>query len=368
MGRNLRIFSVVTQLESGGAQTMAVALHREFLQRGIASSLSFLYEKDPAVFPQRDYATYLDRKAASPLDLLRIFSRLREHWRHFAPDVVIAHTHFTNNLCAIAKATQLPGKVLAVHHNPFATFPALSRVLDRAGRSLGLYAGEVSVAEPVRQSLPAARPGLPRPVILNGQNLSTSAADKASARRSFGLPEDSFLIGNIGRLSEQKNQAFLVDLLARLPQAHVAILGEGHLRAALLEQAQRLGVSDRLTLIGAVVHERVPDFLKAVDVFAMPSLFEGMSIAMLEALAAGAPFVGSNVPALVEVMNGGAGEPAGILLPLEADRWLAEITRLYEQPDLRATLSARGIARADDFSIARMADNYLAACQQVAGA
>lgn len=355
----MRVLSVVTQLESGGAQTVAVELHREFLSRGIESDLLFLYEKDPGVFPRRDYTTILNRRPRSPVDLARIAARLRARWAAFRPTTVIAHTHFTNNLCAMMKATGTPGDLLAVHHTPFETFPKPARILDRISRRLGLYASEISVAEPVAQSLPGGATAS-RTVILNGQNLNRSAIDKTAARASFGLPADAFLIGNIGRLSEQKNQAFLVDLLPLLPDIHVAILGEGQLRADILARATRLGVADRLTLIGAVVHERVPDFLAALDLFAMPSLFEGMSIAMLEALAAGIPFLGTDVPTIAEVVDAGIGG-AGLKLPLDPDRWRDAIIALRDDPEARAALSARERERAQDFSIARMADHYLAA-------
>ena len=354
--------SVVTQLESGGAQTVAVELHREFLRRGIASELVFLYEKDGTVFPQRDYLTMLDRAPRSPVDLARVVSRLRAAWTAFGPTTILAHTHFTNNICAMVRASGASGDVLAIHHNLFESYPAASRVLDRIGRTMGLYAGEISVAQPVQRSLPAASARSHRDVILNGQSLSRSDMDMGSARRSFGLPEEAFLIGNIGRLSEQKNQAFLIEMLAALPDVHVAILGEGQLRQALTGQAAALGVGDRLHLIGAVVHERVPDFLAALDIFAMPSLWEGMSIAMLEALAIGVPFIGNDIPPIAEVTDGGAGG-AGLVLPLEVARWAAEINRLRADPAATAALATRERARADDFSIARMADRYLAFAQ-----
>ncbi len=359
----MRILSVVTQLESGGAQTVAMDLHREFLRRGIDSKLIFLYEKDPAVFPQRDYQTLLPRKPRSPLDMARILGGLRSNWRAFRPNAVIAHTHFTNNMCAMVKASGGGGGLLAVHHNLFGSYPAPARALDRVGRRLGLYAGEISVAEPVLRSLPSGAARARGTVILNGQNLSRSAMTKAEARAHFGLPADAFLVGNIGRLAEQKNQAFLVELLGRLPDLHVAILGEGHLRESLTAQATTLGVGDRLHLIGAVVHERVPHFFAALDVFAMPSLFEGLSIAMLEALGAGIPFLGHDVPAIAEVVNGGGGG-AGLVLPLELDRWQAEIERLRDDPAAAAALGARERERAGDYSVTKMADRYLAAAEQ----
>lgn len=362
----MRILNVVTQLESGGAQTVAVDLHREFVRRGVTSKLVFLYEKDPAVFPQRDYTTLAASRPAGPLAMLRVVARLRALWAKFKPDVIIPQTHFSNNICAMLKATGLGGDVLAVHQNVVDSYPRAALWLDAAARRLKLYRAEVSVSDPVLDSLPAARGGDPRRVVvLNSQGLSRSVMNRSTARHSFGLPQDAFLAGNIGRLSEQKNQSFLVDLLARMPALHVAILGEGHLREELLAQAARLGVADRLILLGATVRERVPDFLAALDAFVMPSLHEGLSLAMLEALGAGVPFVGHDVPTIASVVHGGIGG-AGIVLPLDPARWQGALESLRDDPAARAALIARERTRAGDFSVETMADNYLAAARAAA--
>lgn len=356
----MKILSIVTQLESGGAQTVAVQLHRAFQHRGHHSRLIFLYEKDPAVFPKRDYESALAHRVRSPIDAARLLLRLRSTWQRFAPDTVIAHTHFSNNVAAIMKAAGLGGRLFPVHHNVYDSYPGVSRRLDGVARRLGLYRREIAVSDPVFNSLRQDAPRADVLTILNGLNLKPSSLDRSAARASFGLPEEGFLVGNIGRLAEQKNQQFLVDLLPGLPGAHVALLGEGHLRDALLAQAERLGVASRLHVIGAVVHERVPDFLRALDVFAMPSLFEGLSIAMLEAFAAGIPFVGHNVPSIAAVTS----HDAGLVLPLDRDAWIAALACIRDDHAYAAGLGQRQRQRAGDFTLDAMTDHYLA----VAGA
>ena len=359
----MRILIVMMQLESGGAQTVSVDLHREFVRRGILSKLVFLYEKDPAAFPQRDYETMCTRRPGSPLAFLKLLRDFRRTWAAFRPTAVISQSHFGNNICAIVKLTGVRGAILAVHQVDLEQYPKIVHRLDAAARRLRLYASEVSVSAPVAASMPPVRPGdAPRPIILNSQNLARSTMGKAEARASFGFPADAFLVGNIGRLAEQKNQAFLIDLLAAAPDLHVAILGEGPLRAQLTAQAAARGVEDRLTLVGAVVRERVPDFLAALDLFVLPSLREGLSLAMLEAMGAGVPFIGNDVPTIAEVVHGGLGG-AGLVLPLDLGRWHAEIARLRAEPDARVALGRRERERAADFSVEKMADHYLAAAE-----
>ena len=357
----VKILTVVTQLESGGAQTVAISLHREFLARNLNSRLIFLYEKDKTVFPQRDYETCLEDKPSSLIDYVKVLMRLRRVWKSFEPTYVISHTHYANNACALMRETGLPGTLLATHHNVHESYPRLARRIERLSQRVRPYDGEICVSNTVRGSLPQASSANRafQKVIINGQSLEPSAASRDDARSQFGLPMDKFIIGNIGRLSEQKNQSFLIDLLPKLPDAHVAILGEGHLRERLSRQAEALGVSGRLHLMGSVVHERVPAFFRALDVFAMPSLFEGMSIAMLEALVAGIPFLGSDVPSIREVTNGGYTTGAGLALPLEQDRWLQEIKRLAGDEAWRQDLIERETARANDYTTSAMATSYL---------
>ncbi|MBC2775886.1 glycosyltransferase family 4 protein [Rhizobium sp. AQ_MP] len=352
----MRILSIVTQLESGGAQTVALQLHRAFLDRGHESKLIFLYEKDTAAFPRRDYESVLPHRVRSPVDSTRLLFKLWSSWQRYSPQVVIAHSHYSNNLAAMMKAVGLSGKLFPVHHNVYESYPRVSRLLDIVARRLRLYQREIAVSDAVSDSLRRDAPLADAVTILNGLKLAPSTMGRNAARVSFGLPEHGFLIGNIGRLAEQKNQGFLVDLLPEIDGAHVAILGEGHLRDALLERAERLGVANRLTLVGAVVHERVPDFLRALDVFAMPSLFEGLSIAMLEAFVAGVPFVGHDVRSIAAV----TADSAGLVLPLDHHAWITALRRIRDDEEYARHMSNRQILRAGDFTLDAMTDRYLA--------
>lgn len=124
------------------------------------------------------------------------------------------------------------------------------------------------------------------------------SAVRKSIRRELGV-EDQFLIGNIGRLCYQKNQAFLLDLFATMfrlrPKCCLLLIGEGEAEAALRQKAERLGVANAVIFYGTSAH--VERLLWAMDVFVFPSHFEGLGIAAIEAQAAGLPVVASeNVP------------------------------------------------------------------------
>lgn len=122
-------------------------------------------------------------------------------------------------------------------------------------------------------------------------------------RAELGL-SDAFVIGNIGRLCYQKNQSFLLDVFSevirRRPNSRLLLIGEGVDRAALESKATKLGIRDNVIFYGVTDH--VEHLLWAMDVFAFPSLFEGLGIVAVEAQASGLPVICSeHVPKEVKV-------------------------------------------------------------------
>lgn len=113
-----------------------------------------------------------------------------------------------------------------------------------------------------------------------------------SVRSKLGLT-DSFVIGHVGRLCYQKNQEFLLDVfvevLKRSPESRLLLIGEGEKKSRLKEKASELGISEKVVFFG--VTDRVEQLMWAMDVFAFPSLFEGLGIVAVEAQAAGLPVV-----------------------------------------------------------------------------
>lgn len=127
---------------------------------------------------------------------------------------------------------------------------------------------------------------------VDAEGVSFLEAGRRSVRKRLGI-EDSFVIGTVGRLAEVKNQKHIIRLLPEIlqikPNAVFVLLGQGSLESDLAEQANRLGVRERVLFAGS--QKNVQDYLSAFDVFAFPSLFEGLSLSMLEAQFNGLPCV-----------------------------------------------------------------------------
>lgn len=133
------------------------------------------------------------------------------------------------------------------------------------------------------------------------------AAGRQALATELGWPQGSRIIGTVGRLQPVKDHALLLRAFAKVrmqvPEAVLAIVGDGPLRSALEAQAEQAGLSDAVRFLGD--RHDVPRLLTGMDVFALSSASEGYSIALLEACAAGLPIVATDVGGNREIVRDG---------------------------------------------------------------
>jgi len=133
---------------------------------------------------------------------------------------------------------------------------------------------------------------------------ATTARDEM--RTSVGIPLDVPLLGIIARLTEQKAHRVLFDALAGRPElanVHLAVVGDGHLRRELEQRAGHTGLNGRIHFLGA--RRDLGNILAAIDVFVMPSLWEGLPLSLVLAMGAGLPVVATRVAGIPEVVQDG---------------------------------------------------------------
>ena len=177
--------------------------------------------------------------------------------------------------------------------------------------------------------------------------LDTQAAVRV--RRAWGIPVNAPLLGSVGRLHPQKGQADLLIALARVrervPAVRLLLVGTGELRADLEAQARSLGLGEAVTFAG--LRPDVPEILSALDVFVLPSLWEGMPNVVLEAMAAALPVVATAVGGTPEAVVDGV---TGLLVPPRDPEPLARaIERLLCDPTLGRKMGQAGRARVDRY-------------------
>jgi len=202
--------------------------------------------------------------------------------------------------------------------------------------------------------------GVPIPPVPGVRAKADARAAVADVNPALDMPIGTPLAVYAGRLDEAKGLADLVAaweaVVAQRPDARLWLAGEGPYRAALQEEIKSRGLSERVVLAG--VFDNVDELLCAADLFVLPSRGEGMSVALLEAMAAGLPVVASDIPGNRGLVTDGQD---GLLVPVgDIDALSAAIRRFLDEPDLATRLgtAARELA-AGRFSLAKMADEHL---------
>jgi len=177
--------------------------------------------------------------------------------------------------------------------------------------------------------------------IHNGVDVDRFAAgDRHAARRALGVSDDALVIGTVGRLDPVKDQAALLAAVAQLGDVEgrptLVIVGEGPCRQGLEADIARRGLGDRVIMAG----ERgdVAGLLAAFDIFALPSLGEGISNTILEAMAAGLPVVATDVGGNPELVDH---DVTGLLVPPASPSALTAALRRYCSDAGLATLHGK---------------------------
>jgi len=357
----MRVVNIAGQMAAGGTQSLAMSLAAELRKRGHEAQTWFLYLRSPTYIGQEGVRVLLHHPAKGKIYLLRLLMRLVQQLRSFRPDAVVTFGLYAN----------IPGQMgafvagvpvrIASQQNPSWIHSRLARYLDWTIGSLGVYTANIAASHSVYESFN----GYPKPylkrlrVIHTGLVFSKSFLEPAEAREKFALPKQVRLVVNVGRLAEQKNQELLLQALPFVPEVHLAIAGDGKLRQTLVQLAVRLGVQDRVHLLGEVPPAAIPDLLRAGNLFAFPSRWEGFSVAVLEAMHAGLPVIASEIPPLREIIGSADGGPAGLLLPADDARaWALAIQRLLRDDRLRTALSLRAQQQAAFFGLKSMVDGY----------
>ena len=184
--------------------------------------------------------------------------------------------------------------------------------------------------------------------------------EPANVREEYWFPAHSLVVGNIAALVPHKGQKYLIDaaamVVAAMAHARFVILGEGELRGALEHQIKQLHLGQHVVLAG--FRTDILAQLKALDLFVMSSVTEGLGTSLLDAMAAARPIVATRAGGIPEVMAEGE---TGLLVPPRDGRSLADaILALLRDDDRRRGMGQAGLARARAlFSADRMVEETL---------
>lgn len=201
-------------------------------------------------------------------------------------------------------------------------------------------------------------PGMKSVVIHNGVNLSIFNKEGLypDLRSQLHIPADAFLAGFIARMTVQKDPLTMVkafaSFAARNPKAYLLMVGDGELKAAAQALARELSVDGRIVFEG--FRKDIAAVLNIIDVYCLPSLWEGFSIGLLEAMAMGKPVIASAVDGTCEVIQH---DVNGLLITPRSESELSHaLERLSADTALRERLKEKAFgAITDEFNAAKVA-------------
>jgi glycosyltransferase involved in cell wall biosynthesis len=199
-----------------------------------------------------------------------------------------------------------------------------------------------------------------------GEPAHLSADERAEVRRELGVPEGAPLLLSVGRLVPQKAPIDLLRAFAQLPQygalPELRFAGVGRLEAGLAREIEQLGLGARVRRLG--LRSDVPRLLAASDLYVSASRWEGLPVAMLEAMAAGLPVIATHVGDVPRVLDSGSGV---LVPPRDPDALAGAIAALLADPERRERLGAGARARArTDFGAEAWAARHMALYAEVA--
>jgi len=224
-------------------------------------------------------------------------------------DLVLCHRYKAIYMTAVTQLLGLKFKQIGVIHG-FGDFKRLGRrlFLSLFKKRLLLLGVSNSIRDDIRYSMP----GFPKDKVQTLYNaidvaeVEAGQLDKKEARRFLGLDEKAFIVGNVGRLHPDKDQATLIKAFAefnkKAPLSQLVILGKGRLESELKQLALELGVDKQVLFLGQV--ENAVNYYRAFDLFALSSDKEPFGLVLLEAMVARVPVVATNCGGAAEVVDG----------------------------------------------------------------
>lgn len=239
-------------------------------------------------------AAWQSRVTRGLVVLLRLLPKLLQRRRR------IIHLHLDFRFVPLlAFLTAMPRVVMTLHNDEPVWTTAWGRAwLWALRQSIDNF---VAITERVRTHFITA--GVPPDSITTvPYGIEVASRSRADVRQALGLPAGAFIVGYIGRHTEQKNLTTLIEVAPAQPDALFVLIGEGADRRALEAQAQRIGAGN-IRFLGA--RENAGELMSAFDVFCLPSKWEGLGLVLLEAMLQGVPILGSRAGAIPEVLGDG---------------------------------------------------------------
>ena len=265
-------------------------------------------------------------------------------------DIAIVHTHMPSPAVGarLALSRHRPA-IVHTEHNLWGRYRPVTRWANRLTyrRNRAVIAVSDGVAASIRSRVPVdvVRHGI------EADRAHPATTARVAARTTLRVDLDAPVIGTVGNFTAKKDHATLLRATARvvaeIPAVRLVLVGSGPLQDELSRLVTTLGLDAHVAFVGS--RGDVPELLPAFDVFALSSRFEGLPIALLEAMATGLPCVATTVGGIPEVVTNGHD---GLLVgPADAVALADALIALLGDPARRDALGRNASRRAGDFAV-----------------
>ena len=298
--------------------------------------------------------------------------RLRQQVKAFKPDIIHVHHPFWLGSLGLFLGRRLKVPVVYTYHTRlehYAHFVPLPGMLFRnlishalikrfSNKCDGVIVPTYSTEEYLRM-IGVKSPSFVQPTGIEYDRfraVSNEAVERL--REQLGIGEEKVLV-SVSRLSNEKNIDFMIEAIASLRDRtsepfRFLIIGDGHQRDRLQDLIDDQGLSDHITLVGAVPPDDMAVYYRLGDLFLFASKSETQGMVILEAMAAGLPVVAVRSSGIDDVMRQGYN---GYKTPEKIDLWRDQVQHLLEDEALRRELSAHALEFARDYSVERFAED-----------
>jgi glycosyltransferase involved in cell wall biosynthesis len=355
-----RIFHLVKSLGRGGAEVLlAEGLRHSSRDQFVYGYGYFLPWKSAMVRDLTEQGAEVTCfEAGNNLAILCAARRVAQHIADWDADLLHCHLPITGVVGRLA--SRLSGiPMVYTEHNRMERYHPITRWMNLL--TWGWQDRVIAVSDEVATSIRKHADGnasIPIEVVLNGidvEKFNPAALDAASTRSELGIPNDVMVIGTVAVFRRQKalhdwiEAAHLVHTAK--PETHFIVVGNGPLRAELMKKVGAYGMSNVIHFPG--LKEDVRPYLGVMDVFVISSIFEGLPLALLEAMAMGCPVVATSVGGIPEVIQHGEN---GYLVKASAPKSLAvQISSLLDSPEERRRVGVNARKTIEErFSVRRM--------------
>jgi glycosyltransferase involved in cell wall biosynthesis len=366
-GGPLRVMQVVLSLAPGGTERLVIDIVRFLKQESVESVVCCLDDEGAWAEEARALGApvvALQRGLGFRPGVGRSLAQLASH---YAVDVIHCHHYSSFVYGQIGALLSAGPAVVFTEHGRLSDAPpsrkrrAINPLLGRLPAAIFAVSADLRlhmIAEGFHESrVQVLHNGIePGPMV--------NATAGRTARAALGLSNDELIVGTVGRLDPVKSFETLIQSLAivrsEFHDARLVIVGDGAERASLEAEARRLQVDPAVIFAGH--RQDVRALLPAFDIFANSSTHEGVSLTILEAMAASVPVVATRVGGTPEVVTPGTGI---LVAPRSADQLAAALAELARDGDRRARIGEAARARVEaSFTAKRMLTAYLASYRE----